>query len=137
MGIKLEYMKNRFSLITLFFCITCCACYAQKKQQKDEWLMSYKRQVFISCLKSQDTSVSKNDISESINFDLIGNTAYTKQADSLGKEFYKLVQPSKILDHNNNKALINECLAYYESKQLDSIARSAYKKYLKAKKVVN
>ncbi len=130
-------MNNRFCLITLFFCLTGSACFAQKKQQKDEWLMSYKRQVFISCLKSQDTSVSKNDISESINFDLIGNTASTKQADSLGKEFYKLIQPSKILDYNKNKALINECLAYYESKQLDSIARSAYKKYLKAKKMAN
>ncbi|WP_175634968.1 hypothetical protein [Pedobacter ghigonis] len=130
-------MNNRFCLIAVFFCIACGACFAQNKQQKDEWLMSYKRQVFISCLKSQDTSVSKNDISESVNFDLIGNTASAKQADSLGKEFYKLIQPSKILDHNKNKALVNECLAYYESKQLDSIAKSAYKKYLEAKKNLN
>lgn len=137
MGTKLIEMENRLCFIALFFCITLSACSVQRKQDKEDWMNSYKRQVFISCIKSQNTSVLKNDISESINSELLGNTSYVKQADSLGNKFYKLIQPSKILDYNNNKALVNGCLEYYGSKQLDSIAKSAYKKYLTVKRKGN
>jgi hypothetical protein len=137
MGIKLGGMGNRSCFIALIFCITLGACSVQKKQQKADWINSYKRQVFISCLNVQNRELSKNDVSESINADILGNTYYLKQADSLGKGFYRLIRPSKILDHNNNRALVNGCLEYYESKQLDSMAKSAYKEYLTTKKMAD
>lgn len=83
--------------------------------------------------KSHDKAALANDISQAINFDVIGDKLYVEQSDSLGQAFNSLIKPAKILDYNGKRAIVNQCLAYYESKKLDSIAKHAYKKYLKAR----
>ena len=90
--------------------------------------------MLIACLKAHNENLSKNDISESINFDVIGNTFYLQQADSLGKRTYSLIKSSLILDYNQKKPVANECLLYYESASLDSNAKAAYKNYIKKTK---
>lgn len=106
----------------MLFCTVLTACSVQKSQQKQDWLKSYKKQVFISCMKSANTATLQSDISESINMEVMGDTFYIKEADNLAREYNKRIQPAKILDYSGKKALINGCLEYYNSKVLDDLA---------------
>lgn len=108
--------------------------------KKREWTDVFKNTVVISSIKSHYnnldslTSGVKKDMSQSINFDVIGNTKYYNIADSIGKKFYKSIKPSIIQDFDGGKAVLNESLFYYRSKELDSISGKYFEKYSKEKK---
>lgn len=135
MGIELE-MKHTIKLFSLaLFLFSSCAM--RQSQRRSNWINAYKNQVFISCVKESNNQALVNDISESINFDIIGDTGAVNEADSLGRLFYRTIEPSVILDHQNKKAVYNFCLAYYQSKELDVAARKAYKAHVDQIKELN
>ncbi|RZL19638.1 MAG: hypothetical protein EOO89_02770 [Pedobacter sp.] len=131
---RLKRIPNIVLIVYWFILLTLSGCSIQKSDSKNDWILCYKRQVLIACLKAHNENLSKNDISESINFDVIGNTFYLQQADSLGKRTYSLIKSSLILDYNQKKPVANECLTYYESATLNSNAKAAYKKFKKETK---
>lgn len=131
---------NKYLII--FVGLILCGCHTIKSNNnynlnKEDWIFVYKNSVFISCLKSSISSNGcvetyfKDDASEAINFDVIGDINIAAQTDSIGKQYYNRIKPSIVLDFNNKKAVVNECLAFYISSHLDSIAEREYKKYLK------
>lgn len=128
MGIELE-MKRTIKLFSLSICLF-SSCAMRQPQSRSNWINAYKNQVIISCIKESSNQPSVNDISESINFDIIGDTRAVDEADSLGQLFYRTIEPSMISDHQNKKAVYNLCLAYYQSKELDVSAKKAYKTYM-------
>ena len=74
------------------------------------------------------------DISQSLNFDVIGDRFVAEYADSVGQTYYKRIKPDQIKDFDGKKPVMNYCLIYYEGKELHSITKSEYKKYLAHKR---
>jgi hypothetical protein len=50
--------------------------------------------------------------------------------DSIGRKVAETIKPEEYADFNNKKRIIEKCLLYYNSKELDSIARSQCFKYI-------
>lgn len=133
-------------LIIICIVLFLAGCHSLKPKntitEKDQWIIAYKNAVFISCISQSDHNVDvslpviKNDISTSICFDVLGDKEFSASADSVGRFFHTKIFPSPILDFGGGKAIINECLAYYESNLLDSIAHNEYKKFCKKRKAM-
>jgi hypothetical protein len=126
--------KNLFLLFFVSYLLTSCSILHENNKRND-WKASFKNTVFIASIKSHNQQTGNlefaNDISQAINFDIIGNKFAYNEADSIGKQFYLNIKPSIIQDFNQKKALYNECLFYYTSKELDIIAENSYRKYKK------
>ncbi|PUZ28609.1 hypothetical protein DCC81_03755 [Chitinophaga parva] len=73
----------------------------------------------------------KQDVSESLNTDLLGDYSMIRQADSLGRAYYQKIKPSPILDLQQKKLVIDQALEFYTSKSLDSIARVQFSTFQK------
>lgn len=114
-------------LITTF--TACRIMYKVPPIESDEaaWITAYKTIVFLSCMNSDGQN--STDISKAICFDIIGNTNYFNRADSIGKKLSQKILPSPILDFEGGKPLTIQCLDYYKSGYLDSIAKKEYKKF--------
>lgn len=117
------------SIAIISFLILFIACSPKQVVKENEWITAYKNTACIACM-SEVQECNKNDISNAINFDLIGNTFYFKQADSLGKLYGLAIKPSPNMDYEGRKIITNSCLEFYNSKKLDSISQLAYKNYL-------
>ena len=107
---------------------------------KRNWINSYKYEVFYGCIKqglgndSLRIILSKNDLfNKSLELEF-------KTIDSARNLGYKLIQnmPTpfiKIDENSTNKNFISyNCLKYYASRELDSIAIAEYKKFKKKNK---
>jgi hypothetical protein len=107
---------------------------------KRNWINSYKYEVFYGCIKqglgndSLRIILSKNDL-----FNKFLELEF-KTIDSARNLGYKLIQnmPTpfiKIDENSTNKNFISyNCLKYYASRELDSIAIAEYKKFKKKNK---
>ena len=138
-----------FSIIgSIFF--SCKPIYQREKfsyhfgDKKDEWINTYKMQFFINCLRKgylNDTIfklISEKDL-------LFHYEPFALQNDQTEKLAFKLINnlPRPIYPHTDNEVddkletkknyICASCLNYYSSKELDSIAKIEYKKYLSLK----
>ena len=104
-----SFNKNTINLMLIILTLLLSGC-ALQSRRKSEWIGSYKRQVFIACVTSSNLKLVENDISESINFDVIGNTILAEGAARLGQSYHKLIQPSKISDFEGERPIMNYCL---------------------------
>lgn len=82
-----------------------------------------------STLFNAGSATNLDDISNTINFDLLSNTIYYRKADALGKSYNNNIAPSVNLDHHDKRVIANSCLEFYISPKLDSIAFSEYQKF--------
>ena len=119
-----------FSAILL---LNSCIIRRDTGSERNEWTKAFKRSVFISAVKasyaSNKIAITGNDLSEALNFEVIGNRKYLKIADSIGKRYSLLIKPSIIRDYDGKRAIINESLSYYDSKELDSLSGKYYSQY--------
>ncbi|MFW0736699.1 hypothetical protein [Flavobacterium sp. T12S277] len=135
-------MKNLIKLLILF-CFCSCSKNTFPKfdynESNNPWIDAYKDNVFFSCLKES----YKND---SI-FKLIERKDALNPYDGLSLQDLEKTRhlgmnlstniPKPILCENckeGNNYYMSNCLHYYISKELDSIANKAYKNYLKSEK---
>jgi hypothetical protein len=140
--IKLEDMKK---LLILPFIILSCSTqkrdeFKYRNEDKKVWINTFKSEVFYECLKEgykNDTIfklMEKKDLFNS--YDAIDFTTIDF-ARELGKQIIiKMPAPYIKIEVGNeylkNKNFISyNCLNYYSSKELDSIANSEYEKMLK------
>lgn len=126
-------MKKIILFISFLF-ISCKSIKINNKE-KEDWIYAYKSTVFISCLNQsfgkEFELILKKEQSIMSNFEIL-ESLNTKTADSLGINFAsKILISPKNSDFYEKKVIINNCLYYYNSKELDSIATSEYKKMLK------
>lgn len=137
-------MKNNNILILI--CLTFISCSSNKrdsfeyneKSERKIWINSFKYEAFYGCIKEG----IKNDSLRIIlkNKDLFNKSLEIElnkidYARFLGKQIiYKLPKPYiKINNNDQNKNFISfNCLKYYASRELDSIAILEYKKHLKS-----
>lgn len=135
-------MKNLFFCLSLCFLYS-CNCHKAKvnnglhggfpPNEKQAWIEAYKSEYFISCLgaaygKSFD-SLNAIDVSSSVNTEIIGSEI-SDRVDSIGFKIGK-VRSFDEGDFAGKKSVVNNCLQYYNSKELDSLAENAYSIYKK------
>ncbi|MDP5201334.1 hypothetical protein [Flavobacterium sp. DG2-3] len=144
-------MKNIF-----FFVIICfmCSCDTYKRnkfeyhfgKKDNEWINMYKTEVFFSCINKGYNEKSIFDLIEKKDLFVPYEPIYTEYnnidtlADKVIKNITKPIYPhcDDCTEKEKNEILKKNyicatCLNYYASKELDSIAKKAYKKYLKTK----
>jgi hypothetical protein len=120
----------------LFISFSFLSCKSLKiNKEKEDWIFAYKSTVFISCLSQSYGEEFKRILNkeQSImsNFEIL-ESLKTATADSLGVSFAsKILSSPKDSDFYKRKVIINNCLYFYNSKILDSIANSEYQKMLK------
>lgn len=136
-------MRKYFLLIG-YICLVSCASNEKKRfnyidNDKEFWINSYKTEVFLSCINEgikNDTLfiiLSNKDLlnmNEEISFSEIDSAR--KLGVSIAK---KIPKPYIKIDSDetelNGKRLISyNCLKYYSSHELDSIAKKAFEEYL-------
>ncbi|MGN6398343.1 MAG: hypothetical protein ACTHMI_22415 [Mucilaginibacter sp.] len=130
-------MRKLFGIGTFLILISAIACNAGKgnkpvntgsdtvTQNKRKWLKQY---ALCSCIKysfKSDTAIA-NDLSFSIYREIsdYGYLAVYSGIDSLAKHAALAIKPSPIADYNHKKALLNGCINFYESTQLDSVVKA-------------
>lgn len=132
-------MRIYFVVIVI---ITLCSCSSHKNvsivsNDEKAWVNAFKDKTFVSCLKE---SYSKNDsIFKMIDkIDLYNPydgfytiDSFIMKADNLGRNISKQIPPTNYKDYGKSNYYMATCLHYYSSKELDSIAKAEYKKYLK------
>lgn len=112
--------------------------FSYRKEDKNVWINTFKSEVFYQCLKEgyqNDTIfklMTKKDLFntyEGFEFDVIDS------AKILGSTIIKKMPAPYInldeADLKNRNFISMTCLNYYASKELDSIAKKAYKVHLK------
>lgn len=142
---------KRITIFTVFFIFSSCVSYKldnfqYRNDDKNVWINTFKSEVFYQCLKDgygNDTifkMMSKKDLFNS--YDAIDFKSIDT-ARVLGNEIIKkMPKPFIKIDseeeHHLSKNFISySCLNYYASRELDSIARSEYKKQFSKKKKSN
>ena len=127
-------MTMKKSILLLSILIVSCKPLKMNDKEKEAWISAYKSTAFIGCLsqsfgKDFDQFLNK-DQSVGANFEILYNSNM-KKADSVGNNFAKSIT---IFPENSDffgkKIIINNCLFFYKSKELDSIANFEYKKML-------
>lgn len=124
-------MRTTFLFALVIFFGACRVSNNPKPNDPEEtnWILAYKTTVFISCMNSSGKDI--RDISKAICFDIIGDINYFDRADSIGNHLSEKINPSPIIDFEGGKPVTIQCLDYYNSRVLDSIAKSEYKKFRK------
>lgn len=135
-------MKKLLLSIILITLISCKSYkrndFTYRKEDKNGWINTFKAEVFYSCLKegyNNDTIfklMSKKDLFNSYEgFE----SEVLDSAKVLGNNIIKNLPKPYInldeIDLNNKNFISMSCLNYYASKQLDIIAKKAYKLHLK------
>ena len=135
-------MKRIYLLMQMLVLLSCSTYqrdkFSYRKDDKKYWINNFKSEVFYECLKEgyqNDTIfklIAKKDLfntREYFEFDLIDS------AKVFGKSIIiKMPTPYINLDESDlkNKNFISmSCLNYYASRELDSIAKKAYKAHKK------
>ncbi len=137
-------MKKIYLIITITFVTLSCNTYKRDKFQyrnedKNVWINTFKSEVFYSCIKegikndSVFKIIKKKDLLNIYDGYPIKNI---DSARSLGKKVIAEIPRPFIKIDNDEEYLKNKnfisysCLNYYASRELDSIAKKAYKEYL-------
>lgn len=141
-------MKTKFYLLILVLIISSCKSkYQRDTFQYDDtsnlWINAFKYQVFYTCLKEGINNDTLYKIMR--NKDLFNpyddiDILERKTASELGKKVIENLPKPTVIPHcddcneslqNSKNYISNNCLKYYASKELDSIAKIAYKLHLK------
>jgi hypothetical protein len=136
---------RKIFLMGLVIIFLSCSTYKRDKfeyrnNDKKVWINTFKSEVFYSCIKEGIKNDSLHKILE--NKDLfniydgfeINSTDFARE---IGKKIILNMPKAYIKIDNDEEALLNKnfisynCLNYYASKELDSIANIEYKKHLK------
>jgi hypothetical protein len=140
-------MKNiRFTMISICFLALSCNTYKRDRftyrgvaTKKDAfWIEIFKDEMFYECIKEgnkNDTILTLMKKKDLLNISDGGMTFDEVEiAKKIGKEVIENMPPPFIhLDEDvkNLNFISASCLHYYASRELDSIAREAYKRHLK------
>jgi hypothetical protein len=133
-------MKKIFSLFIVAIIFNSCS--STSKLVKNNWIENYKKKAFYECLKY---SYNNDTI-----FKLIENEDYLFPYEAISfsslDELKKLSlnvsinakEPIYKYDgYNNQKLFLDNCLNFYESKELNKIATSEYYQFLKEENSYN
>ncbi|MGV3459115.1 MAG: hypothetical protein ACO1N9_01545 [Flavobacterium sp.] len=128
-------MKKQAALLILVF-LTGCASKQDiakrnyEKNLRDATIHFFKIQSFCSCYKF---SFKQNDITMLMaqedlmgSFDMLQNPDILKTIDSLGRTEAEKIKPSDYADFEGKKRITMSCLEFYNSKRLDSIAKTKF-----------
>lgn len=139
MDFRLKIMKKYFVILSLFF----LACSASKQSHINNnydkaWINAFKDKYFVSCLKE---SYKNDSIFKMIDEVDLYNPydgfytidEYVVKAEKLGQNISKDIPSTNYKDYGKSNYYMATCLHYYASKELDSIAKSEYKKFIKAR----
>jgi len=149
MDLKLIYMKSVQNTIVLLIYLSIISCNTYKRDSfyfrnhikyKDEtfWIDNFKDEVFYACLREgykNDTIfklIGKKDL---FNISEINDFSEMDSARVLGRRIINKMPPPYI--HIDDKDITGmnfisaTCLHYYASRELDSIAKRAYKEHTK------
>lgn len=131
--------------ILLLF-VLCCSCKSTSTLSKfdynhdsEAWITAFKDQMFFACLKESHPNdtifnlISKRDAFNP--YEGLGLTNSNK-AKELGKKIIQNIPPPKMCEgcKDGKNYYMANCLHYYKSKDLDSIANSEYKKFITQQK---
>jgi len=144
-------MTNRlFIIIIICFLIVSCKPYQRERfkyrgsniNEKTFWIEIFKDEMFYQCIKegfkkdSVFELMRKKDLFNSSEYVL--NLKNAEIARDLGRKIIKNLPPPFIKSDDKDISEMNfisaSCLHYYASRELDSIAKSAYKVYIREKK---
>ena len=133
-------MKN-IVIFLLIFCSCSKSNYQEFNYNKsaNPWITAYKDNVFFACLKESyknDSIFKLIEEKDALNpYDGLSLDDLNKTK-KLGSNIIKNIPKPSMCE--NCKEGVNyymaNCLHYYNSRELDSIVKEAYKKYLKAEK---
>ncbi|MNJ98174.1 hypothetical protein D3C87_159370 [compost metagenome] len=105
------------------------------KNQKEGFVHFYKVQSFCCCLEYayQNKEILKLMQIEDLlgSFDGLANDGIQSNIIKIAKEEASKIEVETYGDFNGKKSIMNSCLLFYQSKKLDSIARSEADKYVK------
>lgn len=117
---------NKIIILTLILLLASC-----KSQTKNDWKTAYKANVFCSCLKNSGAKIEK-DASPSLNFQIIEDFKIIAETDSIGKRYSDIIRERNVwykggdLDGYSN--IVNGCLEFYNSRELDALSKKRSKK---------
>lgn len=117
---------NKIIIFTLILLLASC-----KSQTKNDWKTAYKANVFCSCLKNSGAKIEK-DASPSLNFQIIEDFKIIAETDSIGKRYSDIIKERNVwykggdLDGYSN--IVNGCLEFYNSRELDALSKKRSKK---------
>lgn len=138
--------------VFLFFIIilnfSCTTTYKREKfyyrgEGKNHWINTFKEEVFYACLREgyKNDSIFKmmakkdffNFSGDNFDYEILDT------AEVIGKRIIKNMPPPYVkvedeVDLSRKNFISANCLRYYASRELDSIARIEYKKHLKREK---
>lgn len=106
--------------------------------ENDVWIQSFKKEVFFECLKKGYKNdsifklIQKEDLFctyENMLFNDIKRARYF--GDSISKKIKSSIYQYDDVIMNNKRYVICTCLDFYTSRDLDSIAKEEYERYLK------
>lgn len=129
-------MKKLFLLLLISV-----GCNAQKEipnrqlanNQEEAFVDFFKIQVYCSCLKHgyENKQIMELIYKEDLlgGYDGLANDLIQEEINTIGKQIASTIKPETYLDFENKKRITATCLNFYNSKDLDSLAKSIYEKY--------
>ena len=129
-------MKSK--IISLFIIFLFSKCSSVKNEKNNDWIEDYKMNAFYNCLEEsyRNDSIFKLIEEEDVlfqyndNFNIVVLKSINENAKKIAKKAKEPIY--KVDDYKSGqKEFLKNCLLYYKSKELDSIANSEYKKMLK------
>lgn len=141
-------MGKTYLILLIAFIALSCSTYKRDKfhyrnDDKNVWINTFKSEVFYSCIQEglkNDSLLKILKKKDLLNLYDGYPITIIDSARSLGKKVIaKMPKPFIKIDNDEeylkNKNFISySCLNYYASRELDSIAKEAYKKHLKKQK---
>lgn len=141
-------MKKKHLIFIIVFITFSCNTYKRDKFQyrnddRNVWINTFKSEVFYSCLNeglkndSLFKIIQKKDLLNIYDGFPIKDMDFSR---SIGKKIIKEIPKPYIKIDNDEEHLKTKnfisysCLNYYASRELDSIAKKAYKEYVKSQK---
>lgn len=128
------------TLITFLFCFCSCSKNTFEKfnynKSENPWITAYKDNVFFECLKESyknDSIFSLIEKKDALNpYDGL-TLDDLNQTKKLGQDIIKNIPKPSMCENCKDDVnyYMSNCLHYYNSRELDSIAKRAYQEYLK------
>lgn len=138
-------MKKYIFTIVIFLFFYSCKSYKYEKfdynHSENPWINKFKDDMFISCLKESyknDTIFTLIDKKDALNtYDGL-NPENEEFAKELEKNLIKNIPPPLMCENckNGENYYMSNCLHYYKSKELDSIAQKLYQQKIKEEKKI-
>jgi hypothetical protein len=144
---------KRLTVITIAFLIISCSTYKRTNfeyhlgKKENEWINNFKTEFFFSCLKigyKNDTIfklISRKDFQYLYEPFAFQHNAINILATKIIKDMPKPIYPhcddcteKEEKEEAEKNYICASCLNYYASRELDSIAKKAYKEYITGKK---